>query len=246
MQRLLTFVLLMTGLLLEAAAGDLLRCGGKVGDARLLVRDGYMALYSTRTHCPVYVGWKLTRERIGGAVPRCKAFFPDEDVPAAHRVANEDYKGSGWSRGHMCPAADNKDSEVRMQESCLLTNVCPQDQSLNSGAWNSLEMRCRNWVERYGDIFVVCGPVFYAGKRRYIGQSCKIAVPDAFFKVVLRLGSRPEAIGFIFQNTGDGQSMRSACVSVDEVEAITGIDFFPALPDDVEDRVEASSDIGRW
>ena len=81
------------------------------------------------------------------------------DVPKP-RVNNYDYKGSGWSRGHMCPAGDNKWNRDAMYETFLYSNVCPQHPRLNSGDWNEIEMACRRWAEKYGDVYIVCGPVF--------------------------------------------------------------------------------------
>lgn len=228
-------------------------CEVKGQDGRLLVKDGMVVLYSYKTHCPVYSAWELTKGRVDGGVPRCKTFFPDNMVGERHRVTSEDYKGSGWSRGHMCPAADNKDSQRRMEESCLFTNICPQDQKLNSGDWNELENRCRGWVRNgFEPLYIVCGPVFYGGRVRTIGKNVKVRVPDAFFKVVLYVGDgsskrkRSRMMGFVYPNMAVNNPMRDYCVPVDSVEALTGIDFFVNLPDDVENELEGMCDRAAW
>lgn len=215
-------------------------------NTQLLSRDGYITLYDYETHCPVYSSWKLTMERIEGNIKRCKSFFPDTEIREEDRVTNDDYKGSGWSRGHMCPAGDNKDSQLRMQESCLLTNICPQDMSLNNGDWNELENKCRSWARKgYGPIYIVCGPLFNSNNCNYIGRNIKIRVPDGFYKVVLLTnytsneGNTPYyMMGFLYPNHSVNNPVESYNVSVDDIESITGIDFFPSLPDDIEDALE--------
>ena len=145
----------------------------------------------------------------------------------------------------MCPAADNKWSKKAMEESFLFTNMCPQNGNLNRGDWNEMEMACRKWAKKYGDLYIVCGPILYKGKHKTIGNN-KVVVPEAFFKVVLRTGDNPQAIGFIYKNTSGNRPKDSYVNTVDEVERITGIDFFPSLPDNVEKNVEATADIANW
>ena len=132
-----------------------------------------------------------------------------------------------------------------MYDSFSLVNVCPQNAELNSGVWNSLETDCRRWARQYGEVYIVCGPVWGRGPRRTIGPNA-VAVPDAFFKVVLRLSPTPQAFGIVVKNTEGTRKRDLYYNSVDQVERITGIDFFPALPDDVENPVEATVDMTAW
>lgn len=211
---------------------------------QILRRMAYTASYNQETRCPNWVAWKLTAEHADGEVKRTSRFYEDEEVPAP-RATPRDYKGSVWSRGHMCPAGDNKWSWEAMLETFALTNVCPQDAGLNSGLWNSLEMDCRKWARKYGEVYVVCGPVYYNKEHEVIGDN-EVVVPDAFFKVVLCLTGKPKAIGVVVKNTAGKKKKDLYYNSIDQVERITGIDFFPALPDDIEDEVEATADIKDW
>jgi len=145
----------------------------------------------------------------------------------------------------MCPAADNKWSEEAMWQSFLFTNICPQDHDLNVGDWNEMENQCRRWAKRYGSVYIVCGPVFYSQKHKTIGTH-KIPVPEAFFKAALRTEPSPCAIGFIYKNKDDNRPKGDYVNTVDQVERITGIDFFPALPDKIEQAVEATADLDDW
>lgn len=133
-----------------------------------------------------------------------------------------------------------------MLESFYMTNICPQDHNLNRGDWKELEEDCRRWAEKEGKIYIVCGPVFYKQKHRTIGKEHKVTVPEAFFKVILSVEGTPKAIGFIYKNASGNHPLDSYVNSVDEVERITGIDFFPALPDDLEKKVEASYNLKLW
>lgn len=212
---------------------------------QILRREGYTASYNKTTKLPNWVAWHLTADRTEGPAKRSGVDFEaDTDVPAP-RAEDSDYYGSGYDRGHMCPAADNKYSEKAMRESFLFTNMCPQNGNLNRGDWNEMEMACRRWAKKYGGLYIVCGPILYKGRHKTIGKN-KVVVPEAFFKVVLRLGQEPKAIGFIYKNAEGNRPKGDYVNTVDEVERITGIDFFPSLPDDVENRVEATADIDEW
>ena len=211
---------------------------------QVLIRSSYVVSYNQTTKCPNWVAWHLTSEHTDGVFPRDNSYYEDEDVPSP-RATNEDYRGSGWSRGHMCPAGDNKWDGVAMRESNLLTNMCPQHASLNSGVWNVIENDCRKWARKFGDVYIVCGPVLLNKEHETIGAN-KVVVPEAFFKVVLRMNPQPAAIGFIIRNN-EGKKKRDQFINtVDDVERITGMDFFPALPDDIENKVEAYANINDW
>lgn len=214
---------------------------------KLLKRRTYTVSYNQDLNVPNWVAWELNRERLVERESRADKFLPDPDLPESEAVTTDDYKSSGWDRGHMCPAADNRWHWRAMQESFYMTNICPQNHNLNRGDWKELEDACREWAEKEGRIYIVCGPIFYNGKHRIIGREHKIAVPDAFFKVILCADSRPpRSIGFIYKNTSGNHPLDYYVHSVDQVEHITGIDFFPSLPDEIEEQVEATYDLKQW
>ena len=155
------------------------------------------------------------------------------------RATNNDYFNSRYDRGHMCPAGDNKWDRQAMTESFLFTNICPQNHGLNKYEWNDLEILCREWAQRYGAIDIVCGPLFAANdSQKTIGKN-KVWVPESFFKVILCRQGKAKAIGFVYRNEGKKQLMEDAVRTVDEIERLTGMDFFPELDDATENRVEA-------
>lgn len=230
----------------------------------ILRRTAYTVSYNAETRQPNWVAWTITganvaEENMVVARPRNAPFREDEQTPAP-RATLEDYKGSGWTRGHLCPAGDCRWRKDVQYESFLLSNVCPQARALNSGVWNDIENSCRKWAVKYGKVYVVAGPIFFKkGVKGTIGRD-RVKVPDAFFKAVLCLDSpKPMAIGFICRNedvkspeagfTPSGRKRRKAELyihSVDEVERITGYDLFCSLPDDLESEVEAYANIEDW
>ena len=212
---------------------------------QILERRGYTTSYNRETKNPNWVAWHLTREHTRGQNQRKQMMFMEDEDVKAPRATNNDYYNSRYDRGHMCPAGDNKWDKVAMQESFLFTNICPQNHGLNKYEWNDLEIKCREWAREYGAIDIVCGPVYDAEDHRTIGRN-KVRVPVAFFKVVLCRKGVPKAIGFIYRNEGKRQTLQEAVRTVDDIEAMTGIDFFPALDDATENRIEARAKLNEW
>ena len=171
-------------------------------------------------------------------MPRYNKFAPDPEVRGA-QAYDTDYKGSGFDRGHIAPAGDMKWNEDAMRESFYLSNVCPQNRNLNRGDWKELEELEREWALQYGSVSITAGPIYSNNQPQRIGAN-HVAVPDGFFKVLLvGYPKSPKAYGFVYKNEAGSRPMKSYQLSVDEVERITGMDFFPALPDNVENRIEA-------
>lgn len=215
----------------------------------ILERTGYILSFNRLHNNPNYVAWELTAEETEGRVSRAKEFEADPDLPQTQRVLPSDYKGSGYDRGHMAPAGDMKWSSRAMVESFYMSNVCPQNRTLNGGAWQTLEEACRRWAKKEGAVYIVCGPVYLQERknRKTIGRETSVTIPDGFFKVVLslRLGHE-KAIGFYYENHEGSQPMKATVRSVDEIEKLTGIDFYVNLDRKLERRLEASCSLKDW
>lgn len=210
----------------------------KEHDEIILKRMAYTASYNNKMKNPNWVAWELTRKETIGKEDRSDKFVPDPDLPEP-RVKSSDYTRTGYDRGHMAPAADMKWSLRAMEESFYMSNICPQHKNLNRGDWNDLEDACRAWAKKYGMVYIACGPIYDHSKPKRIGAS-KVAVPDRFFKVVLIYNRKdPMAFGFIFPNIARSQELKKYQVTVDDIENITGFDFFSRLPDHIEDYIEA-------
>lgn len=218
---------------------------GRGVSEKMLTRKAYVTSYNKQTKCPNWVAWTLTKAHTYGSIQRENERFEEDPDVAAPRATFQDFYNSRYDRGHMCPAGDNKWDEEAMTQSFLLTNICPQNHGLNKEDWNDLEIQCRTWARRYGELTIVCGPLFEDENPRQIGRN-RVTVPSGFFKVVCRMQPTPAAVGFIFTNDGHNQPWRQQAVSVDDVEQRTGFNFFHMLPDDVEDAVEAVRTLDEW
>lgn len=214
-------------------------------EEQIIHHTGYSVSYNELLRLPNWVGYELTREKTTGTVARAKHFQPDPLVQGIS-ADNQDYSHSGYDRGHMAPAADMKWSTQAMKESFYFSNICPQLHNLNAGDWKELEEKVREWAQRDSAIIIVSGPIINGDNPKRIGVS-QVAVPDAFYKVILApYLSTPRAIGFIMKHQKGNHPLRSYAVSVDSIESLTGIDFFPELPDAIEKEVEAKTQPEEW
>ena len=163
----------------------------------MLNYTGFTVAFCPAKHQPYYVTWSLEPGKTDGPAKRKDADFA-EDPNVDGCATLQDYKKSGYDRGHLCPAADCRWSLDAMRDCHYLTNITPQNKKLNTGAWKTIEENCRDWAEKYGTLYIVAGPVLSDRLTRTIGTS-PVPVPDRFFKVIIC----PDAnlgIGFIMPN----------------------------------------------
>jgi len=127
-----------------------------------IVYSNHVLEYDSARRVPRWVAEHLTKEQVKQEVAKRKGvnFSPDPLVPLQFRSTNQDYWGSGWSRGHMAPAGDNKHCQDSMNDTFYLTNIVPQDMDNNGGYWNRLEIWVRGLTEQYQDVWVVSGPLW--------------------------------------------------------------------------------------
>ena len=217
---------------------------GTATTEQILKRTAYTASYNQKTRNPNWVGWVLTAEHTDGPYERKGIKFEeDEEVPAP-RARYSDIRESecGYQRGHLCPAADNKWSFKTQKEAFLMTNICPQNGDLNQRDWKYLEQDCREWALKYGKIYIVAGPIFNKKRPKTVGEN-KVAVPDAFFKVVLMVpesgGKDAKAAGFVYDNKEGHHPASHYQKTIDEVERMTHLDFFHQLDDQIENDIES-------
>ena len=208
----------------------------------------YTMLYDTAYRQAAWVAYLLTRRDVSGkGVKRSGVFKSDPEVIARGwpSAADRDYTGSGFDRGHLLPSADRNDTPQENGATFRLSNVSPQRPGLNRGTWRRLEERVRRWAARYDSLYIVTGGELTPSLRRIRGG---VGIPQRFFKTILvRDGGTFRAIAFLIPNTERpaGDCFRYA-ISVDSLERVLGMDFYSALPDSVEMRVEASFDRSFW
>ncbi|MBK9177318.1 MAG: DNA/RNA non-specific endonuclease [Flavobacteriales bacterium] len=215
----------------------------------VVVHPGHMLVYSEKHEQPRWVAHIAVPELITGNLARIDSFLPDPQVKTGTAVTS-DYWNSGYDRGHMVPSADMRWNYEALKGTYYYSNVSPQTPELNRGAWAELE----DWGRRYVNyskrrIFVVTGPVLRDGlpTMQKPDRQNEVSIPELFWKVIADLdGERPQTIAFVMRNAAQEYPPISYAVSVDSVERLTGLDFFPALDDAIEDRIEAMREPKDW
>lgn len=229
----------------EGAYGDLMKVvTNPAVPSQLKSYKGMDISFNEKCHIPNWVSWELTDEETMGDVPRKDKFTSDPDIEGC--PDSWDYSYSGYDRGHMAPAGDMKWDSKAMVETFFMSNICPQVNALNTGAWKNLEEKCRLWAQIDGRIYIVCGPIIDEKPMELIGDS-RVWVPSRFFKAIIAPYSNPaRGIGFIMPNEKVKGGMQPCAVTIDEIERITGHDLFPALPDDIEAELESQCNFNQW
>ncbi len=211
---------------------------------QIIYNTGFCLSYNQSWLISNWVAWELTKEEAYGKNPRFDLFIPDPKVNGKS-ATTEDYSSSVYERGHMIPSAEVKWNTKAMEESSYYSNICPQSHNFNSGIWKRLEKRCQGWAKFHGKVWICTGPIVNPSYKT-IGTN-KVVVPAAFFKVVCtEKKGKYHSVGFIIPNGTDQDNIWDYLFTVDEVEAITGHDFFFNLPDSIERDIEARIDSAFW
>lgn len=237
-----------TPVVVQSDFGGLLEIPALTDGGRIVQHGAYVSSYNTETLIPNWVAYELTAEETEGNRSReGMEFRMDPSLKGVRQAMREDYTGSGWTKGHLMPAADASFDAAAMGETFYFTNICPQDETLNAGDWQYLEKRVRQWANRYGSVWVVTGPI--VGENRYgtIGDR-DVVVPDAFYKALLirKKNGSYSAIAFVMDNDDDRYYLKDCMMTVDKLESLTGFDFFPGLDDTIEEKVESTLRLSDW
>lgn len=208
--------------------------------------ENHVLCYDQAKKTPVWVAEHITKDDLIGPANRKNCHFNiDPTLDPFFTSHTKDYKGSGWSRGHMAPAGDNKHSQAAMEETFYYTNIVPQDINNNGGFWNRLEIYCRDLTNNFTDVRVISGPLMLQnteeGSKRFvkyevIGNS-QVAVPTHLYKVIAAENPQepgsPVAVGaFVVPNQpieGSAQLIEYQ-VELQDLEKSAGIYFMPLLP----------------
>lgn len=223
------------------------RKNGSADDHQIRTFDNYALCYRESYEEAEWSAYCLEKEELTKNTSRSDDFRPDPAITTGSSTL-ADYKGSGFDRGHLAPAADFAFSDSAMSQTFFMSNMTPQAPGLNREIWQYLESQVRTWAQKFGKVYVICGPVLEKSPSEYpsIGQN-QVTVPEYFYKVVLtEINGKLQAIGFIIPNNKCPDTFWNYAVSIDEVEKRTGLDFFSALEDSLEDYVEKQADISIW
>ena len=204
-------------------------------------RSAYSLSYDGQHRQARWVYEYLTEEKIQGEVKRAGMLFKEDPaVPVLFRVADKDYAGSGYDRGHLCPAADTAKNEDAMRETFYFSNVSPKVPQFNRGYWLKLERHVRDLTKEYKALRVYTGPLFLpqqgADGKRYvkyqvIGEN-DVAVPTHFFKLIIaeKKEGGLEQMAYILPNALIDKNipLEQFKVSLEKLEKASGIVFFPS------------------
>ncbi len=210
----------------------------------IINREGYAIGYSNAMKQPLWVCYNLTAEEVSSEKAKRGNDFRSDWRLWGKSAQLEDYKGSKYDRGHMAPAADMTWSSKAMSQSFFMSNMSPQDASLNRGAWKKLESHARKMAKKYKKIHVISGPVFINANKKYIGKS-RVGVPEAYFKI-LYAPEQNEMIGFILPNKDTSPQLKKYAVSVYDVEDASQLEFFMKLSPDVRKKLKISVNKEFW
>jgi endonuclease G len=171
------------------------------------------------------------------------AFIPDPKINSKSANPN-DYSGSSYDRGHLCPAADMAYDSIALRETFYMSNISPQTKAFNQGVWRVIESNTRNWAKNIGHILVITGPVLSKPGLEQIGQN-KVTVPVGFFKVIYTPQFQ-QAIGFIVPNQYTPKDPMQYAFNIDYIEQITNINFLPNLTVELQSAIESKLDLSFW
>lgn len=216
---------------------------------RVLCKRAFLVGYSDKTKTPVWTIERMSRAQIpiskGGESAQ---FAEDGDIPHGVRSLLSDYEASGYDRGHLVAAGNHVDDPVALAETYLLSNIAPQvGPGFNRGIWRSLEEAVRNYAQCTNDLLIVTGVYFSNDitKMKTIGDG-RVGVPLGFYKVLLEPSTR-RMIAFLAKNEPyRGEPLATLVTSVDEVERISGQDFFDRLPASVSTPAESLAPKNEW
>jgi len=208
-----------------------------------IIKHKYYTLSYNELHEQAnWVHYKLNPILLKGSNPRIESFKVDTLV-STRSSELEDYKGSGYDRGHLVPAGDMKYSDESMRESFLMSNISPQNPDFNRGIWRKLEQLVRDWG-REGEIFITTGGILLYENLGSIGSN-KVTIPSKFYKIVYSF-DKNSMIGFLAPNKKSNFKLESFVVEVDSIEKITGINFYEDLPDNIENLLESEINLKKW
>ncbi|KAI8328965.1 hypothetical protein BC941DRAFT_385090 [Chlamydoabsidia padenii] len=216
---------------------------GPVND--MVYRNAYVTSYNRRDRNPNWVAQHMTADSLKKAdgVDRGKSNFKEDDhIPPQFRARLNDYYKSGFDRGHMVPAADVKNSQLKMDETFYLTNIAPQvGDGFNRDYWAHVETFCRSLTKQFSNVYVFTGPLYlphqendgkFYVKYQVIGNPPNVAVPTHFYKVIMtETNGKYHSAAFVLPNSTipDNTPLEAFKVPLDAVERGSGLTFFDRM-----------------
>ncbi len=213
----------------------------QVADNQVLVRPFYTLSYNKEHEQADWVAYKMYPFPDSSSVKRKDAFRPDPLIEGGSATL-EDYKRSGYDRGHLAPAKAMSFSKESMKESFFMSNMSPQAPMFNRGIWRFLEAQIYTWSKESDSLYVVTGPVL-DNPLGTIGEN-EVSIPHSYYKTIVRFkDGNVTGIGFLLKNEKSRQSYFDFVTSIDSLEQVTGINFYAKFPEELQSRIEANREV---
>jgi len=211
---------------------------------QIVHHQNYSLSYSEPHEQAEWVAYELKSSHLS-SINRKRPYFEIDDAVKTGAAHWNNYKKSGYDKGHLCPAGDRRFTKAAHDETFLTSNISPQEHQFNAGVWNRLEQKVRYWAKKNDGVFVVTGGVL-KDNLKVIGDE-NVAVPNQFYKVILdNTNGKIKMLAFLMDHENSNLPLYKFVVSVDSLEILTGIDFFPELEDSIENKLEASASYKSW
>jgi len=207
----------------------------------VLDRQGYSLGYSFERRCALWVSYIISKHSVSVDVERGEKFYPDPQIPEPYRVHPDDFKNSGFDKGHLAPSAAIDFSRKSNDETFAMSNIALQHPKLNRQAWGRLEGFLRAWTVTLGKLMVITGPI-YGPKPQKVNN---VPVPASFYTVVYAYTSMA-CVGFVLPNVEvKAEALWDHAMSIRQVEEKTGFVFFDKIGSRL-DHAKQSLDVGFW
>lgn len=211
---------------------------------QIIKHDYFTLSYSEKHEQAEWVAYELKKSYVKSAHFKRPYFIEDSKVKTGS-ADWRNYKKSGYDKGHLCPAGDMEFAINAYNDTFFTSNISPQRHDFNSGIWNRLEQKTRYWATKYDGVYVITGGILEPSLKT-IGRE-NVSVPNYFYKILLdNSNGRYKMIAFLVPSKKSDKPIYDFVVSVDQIEKMTGIDFFPKLNDKIENSLEKNSDYKSW
>ncbi len=211
---------------------------------QVIKHEFYTLSYSEEFEQAEWVAYKLDVKMISRNHFE-RPFFIEDKLVKTQSADWRNYKKSGYDKGHLCPAGDMKFSKKAFDDTFFTSNISPQIHDFNDGVWNRLENKTRYWAQKYQSIYIITGGILKNGLRR-IGRE-NVAVPEAFYKILLRNDNgNYKIIAFLVPSEESEKPLYDFVITTDELEKMTGVNFYPNLPDNIENQLEKNAEYKDW
>jgi len=231
------------GLFLNIAGQEKIELPASQPHEQIIHHKYYSLSYIEAYELASWVAYELTREEAQAKTEYKEKYRQDPDIKTGSATL-KDYRDAGYVMGQLAHVEHMMMSEDAVMESFYLSNIVPHKLSFNKYVWNTLGALIKAWAYECGSLYIVSGPVLADAPFPTFGPS-KVAIPERYYSVVLDLADE-RGIGFVIRNSMSSDKLKQFAVSIDEVEKITGLDFFPALPDEEEEKIESTFEPGKW